>query len=295
MNKEDLIHKWMNDSLSSEEHKAFMSMPEYQSLSTIRKETDKMQAPALDKESMLASIVENNKKASETKEDPKVTPIWKYISSAIAASLIFLIGWQIIQNNDITDIHTTIEEELAVELPDGSSVILRENSNLTYADDWSSYRQVKLDGEAYFNVINGSTFQVTTTHGKVSVLGTQFSVRSENNDLTVICDEGSVKVEVDDSIYNAVLLVNHSYHLSGDALNHISDTETRLKNYEYKKAALAIENIYQVKIEEGAWLARGLVNCNLPHDDLVAALDALYIPFNVNYDMSEDGVISISE
>ncbi len=293
MNKEDLIHRWKNNTLSSEELELLKSMPEYQNLSKTQVETIDNQLPPSDKKK-TNPITENNK-ASETTEEIRSIPTWKYLASAIALCLIVFIAWQIINNKDITDIHTGAEEELALDLPDGSSFILREHSHLSYSEDWSTNQQVELSGEAYFNVVKGSGFYVNTDHGKISVSGTQFSVRSESNELTVICDEGSVMVDVHDSTFNAVLLADHSYHLTENTLIHISDTKTRLKNYEYKKAAMVIENIYKVKIEEGAWLARGLVSCDLPHHDLVAALDALYIPFKVKYEMSEDGIISIVE
>lgn len=76
-------------------------------------------------------------------------------------------------------------ETLAVALSDGSSVELNSGSTLSYAR-WapggsSRARRVRLDGEAFFQVVPGAVaFQVRTLNAEVTVLGTRFNVRARD-------------------------------------------------------------------------------------------------------------------
>lgn len=77
-------------------------------------------------------------------------------------------------------------------LPDHSRLVLSQNSTATYPKYWWK-REVKLMGEAYFEVEKGKKFTVETSNGQVQVLGTRFLVSEQNNQLTVSCYEGKVQ------------------------------------------------------------------------------------------------------
>ena len=66
-------------------------------------------------------------------------------------------------------------------LPDGSHVWLNSSSSLSF--DSSSPRQVKLEGEGFFDVArkDGEPFVVSTGAVSVKVLGTRFNVRSSSH------------------------------------------------------------------------------------------------------------------
>lgn len=83
-----------------------------------------------------------------------------------------------------------------VALPDGSTVWLTDGSRMEWSTDFASERQLELSGEAYFEVKHGSTFSVNTAKGKVSVLGTSFTVYEGNEELHVDCYTGKVQVAV---------------------------------------------------------------------------------------------------
>ncbi|MDR3694848.1 FecR domain-containing protein [Mucilaginibacter sp.] len=74
-----------------------------------------------------------------------------------------------------------------VQLPDGSRVWLNAGSKLAYNVDYGSqFRKVSLSGEAFFDVVKDPQhpFIVTTSTIRIKVLGTEFNVRSYNNDKT---------------------------------------------------------------------------------------------------------------
>lgn len=81
----------------------------------------------------------------------------------------------------------------------GSSVYLRENSELSYPEVFaSSVREVKIRGEAFFEVTPNSEqpFIVDASGLSVKVLGTSFSVQTsdQGNEISVILVEGKVSL-----------------------------------------------------------------------------------------------------
>jgi ferric-dicitrate binding protein FerR (iron transport regulator) len=83
----------------------------------------------------------------------------------------------------------------AVNLPDGSQVYLNRNSSVSYDKNFNP-RNIELEGEAFFSVVSGETpFTVKTTQGEVDVLGTEFNVKAEAEELEVDVEEGVVDLK----------------------------------------------------------------------------------------------------
>lgn len=85
-------------------------------------------------------------------------------------------------------------------LPDSSIVILRPGSTLAYVTDFrGKTREVRLRGEAYFDVRSrpSQPFIIHTGDVKTTVLGTKFTVRTEQHTerIEVKVREGKVRVE----------------------------------------------------------------------------------------------------
>ncbi|MCB9266316.1 MAG: FecR domain-containing protein [Lewinellaceae bacterium] len=82
-------------------------------------------------------------------------------------------------------------------LPDGSSVVLNENSFLSVSPGFqkASGRSVKLTGEAYFDIKHDPSrpFIITTHEARVKVLGTAFNLRAYP-------EEGFTEVEVEEGV-----------------------------------------------------------------------------------------------
>jgi transmembrane sensor len=84
--------------------------------------------------------------------------------------------------------------ENVVYLPDQSRVVLADGATLKLSKMFFQ-RDVKLKGEAYFEVKPGSNFYVDTKNGGVLVIGTRFSVNDNGEIFTVDCYEGVVGVD----------------------------------------------------------------------------------------------------
>lgn len=120
-----------------------------------------------------------------------LSPVYR-IAISTAASLILIFLLQLFLFSQ-TSIQAGSKAE-SFRLPDNSRVVLSENSIISYPKyHWN--RNLKLQGEAYFEVKKGKKFTVKTNEGSVSVLGTRFLVSEKEDQLDVSCFEGKVAYE----------------------------------------------------------------------------------------------------
>lgn len=93
----------------------------------------------------------------------------------------------------------SIENTQLITLPDNSDVLLEKNSSINYNHlGWLFNREIKLTGNALFNVKQKHDFIVETENAKVIALKTQFYISQHQNKLWVECYEGTVLVKTED-------------------------------------------------------------------------------------------------
>ncbi|WP_375242647.1 FecR family protein [Lacinutrix sp.] len=195
MDKNYLIKKWLNNDLNSEEQKAFDALEDKPFFNEIIEEGQRFKGQNTSK----VSTFENLEKGLKQKPEPTFN--WTKTLLRIAAVFVIGFGLYSLFNKDQ---HSTFETQLAqteqITLPDNSMVTLNELSQLEFSDNWDKERNVQLKGEAYFKVAKGKRFDVKTTSGTVSVLGTQFNVIVRDSIFSVICYEGIVQVNYNNKI-----------------------------------------------------------------------------------------------
>ncbi|MBR8535706.1 DUF4974 domain-containing protein [Carboxylicivirga sediminis] len=121
------------------------------------------------------------KSASQLK---KVLRIWQSVAAVVAVLLLTVSFFMFFQTEADTGsliVKTVVPsgEKSKLELPDGTSVWINSASVLSYNTDYGrDNREVKLDGEAYFEVATNEAlpFKVLTKDCEVKVLGTKFNV-----------------------------------------------------------------------------------------------------------------------
>lgn len=103
-------------------------------------------------------------------------------------------------NNQFTEIVAPMGSKTQVSLPDGTKVWLNSGSKLSYNAQFNQqYREVTLEGEAYFDVTkrNGMLFFVKTPNITIRVLGTAFNVKAypKEGSIETTLVRGSLVVE----------------------------------------------------------------------------------------------------
>lgn len=119
---------------------------------------------------------------------------WRWIAAAAVILLVFGAGILLMPQTTTAPYGEIISHRL----PDGSTVELNSGSSLRYNRLFTyTHRSVRLEGEAFFSVENGGhPFTVHTGNSTVEVTGTEFNVRSWDDEpggkTEVTVSEGTV-------------------------------------------------------------------------------------------------------
>ncbi|MBA4053073.1 MAG: hypothetical protein C0490_00010 [Marivirga sp.] len=151
-------------------------------------------------------VWENLRTNAEESINAKPVGIWSfsryaYLAAALVGTLVISIYFLRTGNEKSIEYKTAYAEIREVVLSDGSKVILNANSSLKISGQWrgENDREVILQGEAFFTVVKTSDnkpFNVKTPSGiTVQVLGTEFSVNTRRENLSVYLQSGKVKLE----------------------------------------------------------------------------------------------------
>ena len=121
---------------------------------------------------------------------------WQWMSAAAVIAVLVGVAFVL---RPVT-VHAPNGEFAQVTLPDGSVAHLNSGSSLTYRAHFIAARTVKLDGEAFFDVVkDDDAFVVETFNARTTVLGTSFNVRARSNEpsaaTSVVVESGRVRVE----------------------------------------------------------------------------------------------------
>jgi transmembrane sensor len=147
-----------------------------------------------------------NKRASAKKEQARVVSISAYTNwLRIAAAVLILIGGGWIayylyngeNGRSANWVTLTATSQVRVDtLPDGSIVHINKNSTLAYSGNFKSKREVKLTGEAFFNVKHNDAVPFTVHVADICIrdVGTAFNIKSRLHNTEIIVESGIVKV-----------------------------------------------------------------------------------------------------
>lgn len=188
MKDETFLAKWLNNELEGAELETFKASPEYAAYDKIKEYSAQLSVPEADMDALYERINSNKNKPKVKKLNPWLPRVAAMLVMALGAFYFFY------TNNTTTQLAAAGERKEFL-LPDNSEVTLNAGSEADYKTwNWKNNRKLQLNGEAYFKVAKGQTFDVETTMGKVTVVGTQFNVKARGSRFDITCFEGKVKV-----------------------------------------------------------------------------------------------------
>lgn len=126
------------------------------------------------------------------------------ITKAADGQLVYTVAGNSSTNElQFNTIETPRGGQYQISLPDGTRVWLNAASSLTYPTSFvAGERKVKLQGEAYFEVMHdkASPFKVMSNDQVITVLGTRFNVSAYKDDHRIVTTllQGKVKVQLND-------------------------------------------------------------------------------------------------
>ncbi len=123
-----------------------------------------------------------------------ISATWIRMVASVAA--VFIVGFSFIMFLYTRTIVVPAGEHSSINLPDQSRVKLNAESTISFKPLlWNFSRKVKFEGEAYFEVRPGKKFEVISSLGTTTVLGTSFNIYSRNTEYLVTCITGKVNVK----------------------------------------------------------------------------------------------------
>ena len=294
MKKEELIKKWLDYNLSTEELNAFEQLEDYNNIIQLDTALTDFKAPDFSIDNNYESIKPKLKKET-AKSNEWLKPLMKFVA-------ILAIGFSIYYYTTTLDTHidTIVAQHAKVELPDSSTVNLNANSTLSFnKNNWNDDREVRLNGEAFFNVAKGQKFDVITSIGIVSVLGTEFNVNQRKNYFEVTCYEGLVAVTHRDKTVK--LKPGYTFRIINGKLraNEKENTtqpswlrgESSFNSIPLKYVISELKNQYNIDISTNNVDTSRLFTGSFTHKNLDLALQSVTIPLNLGYSKSGKSIV----
>jgi transmembrane sensor len=224
---------------------------------------------------------------------------------AIAAVFLLLVGIysvSVLCSNE--KVKTGFGSQTSLTLPDGSQVSLNAGSKISWNErNFKDKRQVKIEGEVYFEVQKGTPFSIKTNNGTVRILGTQLNVFSRGNEFNVSCITGKVAVEAQKS--EVILNPGEKAELTASGLSKISlpgisqtaAWKEGLFYFEDKPLVsifAEIERQFNVSVQYKGDAKRS-ITVSFTNKKLEEALDVVCIPMGLKYEVDNKNKVRITE
>jgi len=252
--------------------------------------------PKESEDKVWARIQETTQKKTSS-EKPKLARrrLLLFIPYAAAAALVlaFIINLGGAYDTSISTPYASVEKII---LPDGSEVQLNADSKLEYDKaSWNENRLVALEGEAFFEVVKGSSFKVKTSNGSVQVLGTSFNVYNRDQNFKVHCETGKVSVKSSDkeTIITPgqsveVIKKKHLYNKNVSATENRSKWRNGVYSFEASKLSDVIEELERqldIKITIDKSLTTQKYTGSFNNSSVETALTEVFYPLGLTYDI----------
>lgn len=250
------ILKSFNQSLSQDEKhqvEAWKSesddnLKALQELTAIHNASEKLLSyQSFDKDEAWANV------SSKTGID-KESKVYKMPSWLKSIAAIFVLGFaaffllkdQVTNSPEVYKTYSTADAFQNINLVDGTQVILDKTSTLKILDK----RYVTLEGRASFKVTtmpDKDNFTIKLNGGKVTVLGTQFTVLSTEDMLEVSVVEGHVRIDYEGRSID--LYTNDIVQLTGNQLAVTKDNYTNTNSWTSHELIFKDETIDRVLVD----------------------------------------------
>jgi len=227
-----------------------------------------------------------------------------FIYTSLAAGFLLLFGiWRIWIYNPSTEVIALKASHLSYTLPDGSLVKINSDSKISFKKDFLKNRRLDIEGEAYFEIIKGDNFIISTKNADIKILGTSFNLFSRDDEFKVSCLTGKILVTVKNSAITimpgetAVLKDKQLIYFVDKNINNTSswtDGEFYFENAPLSLIFKELDRQFNVKFElrnTGEKYFTG----SFSNNNLTTALETICIPMGLKYEIGSKYKIFISE
>ena len=286
-----ILARWLAGTLTPEEHAEFEQSIEYKDYVQIVEGLDRFEKPDFDQQA-LRTRIKNKIDRLQKGKLIRLKPL--LYAASVAASVIVIIG---LFFNKIS-YETSIGQQLAVTLPNGAEVQLNAKSQLTHSRFfWKNSQKVSLQGEGFFKVEKGKGFAVETSSGTISVLGTQFNIKTRTKLFELTCYQGKVEFEAATTREKIILNKGESVQLLKDIFEKETTEDSApswisgrssFRNAPLNEVLNELQRQYDMTIENETVDLSKHVTTSFAHDNLDMALMLVLEPMSIEYELSND-------
>ena len=293
------LARWLQNELSEKEREEFEASPDFAHYSRIIKTSGRIKSPEVDEKALLEAIKSN--RGAKVVSMPRRT----FIQYGIAAAVALLVGvftlFKFLPGAQ-EQVVSGIGEHKTLTLPDGSEVNLNAQTTLSYYPKrWAKKRTLALEGEGFFKVKKGSEFKVETLNGTVTVLGTQFNVRSIQDYFEVACNEGKVQVISGDQSF--IITPGMTFKTGKNIKPHVLETTPQPPSWLEGKNSFAsvpvrvvlesLKNHYNIEFTGNIPNGDQLFTGSYPEDNLNVALQVVFGTLEIRYQITGDRTVEL--
>ncbi len=298
--QENYLAKWLSGTLSEAELTEFKKSEAYASYKRLEEVSSTLKAPEFDVDQAFEQL------QNRTGNAPKVIvlhPFKKFLRVA-AAIAVLLTGSYLYINTLDDSVATQMAERTEFTLPDNSEIILNADSRISYSKkNWDEKRSLTLKGEAFFKVAKGKKFTVSTNHGTVAVLGTQFNVENRKGLFEVTCYEGLVSVTYNDKetklpAGTSFLAINGKIVATPKPNTHQPSWVNNESSFERMPLEFVFEELerqFKIDVKTQNVDNNLLFTGTFSNTDLNMALKSISTPSRINYKLEGDNVLFYAE
>ncbi|MCF6406706.1 FecR domain-containing protein [Chitinophaga filiformis] len=231
--------------------------------------------------------------------------------AACVVGVLAVAGWMFYQqqDNSILKIAAAGEGSQRVTLPDGSLVILREGASIRYPKAFNTKeRSVTVTGESYFDVQpeTGHPFRIQTARATIEVLGTSFTINSNDHQDRLVVASGKVLFTgKDQHAGQHIVTAQQDAVLNEKGFNIVPVRDSnylswqtgilQFDNTPFADVATALADYYNVHIKTDSVLTRqpelSTITARFEHQPLEQVLEEIKLLINVNYRKQNDTII----
>jgi transmembrane sensor len=300
MEKDDLLNKWLNDTLTEEEQQRFNKREDAALNQAILENAKHFKASHFSTPASFKSLQEKLPVQQTAVKKLSWTRTLLQIASVLIIGFAVYYGFF---NTQVTQVQTLAAEKTTISLPDNSTVILNAASEISYSEkSWEDERELQLEGEAFFKVAKGKKFDVMTSEGIVSVLGTQFNVKQRDAYFEVICFEGIVQVTSNKTVKKLlagdIFRIDEGVVYSGktnDQHPQWTNNKSSFKSVMYHQVLKELERQYNIAITYNGTKQNQFFTGAFGHENLENAMEAITAPLGLTYSIDETNKVTIKD
>jgi ferric-dicitrate binding protein FerR (iron transport regulator) len=222
--------------------------------------------------------------------------------AACFIGVIFIAGWVLFGQKDMTTLQASNTANRQLALPDGSSVILRKGAAISFPKAFKE-REVTLTGEAYFDVQHDKErpFRIHTTRAILEVLGTSFTINTTNEYDRLVVTTGRVSFTQTATKQRQIILPNQAAILDEKGidvrpvkdLNYLSWRTGILTfdNTPIDQVAAELSDYYHLVIKTDSGLLISNITAKFEKQPIEQVLEEIKLLSNLSYRKQHDTIL----